>query len=188
MSAADWLLTLGLICLAYGMLCRLIERWHDAELYELERNAELENELVTIKMEVKKLNPEAVVPSKSRTSDAAYDMYAVEDTVIPAKSHVVVSTGIAIAPPLGWFYTINGRSGMGSKGIVPFRGIVDTGYTGEVKVVLYNHTSASFTVQRGNRIAQITPHRVTDVEFKEVQEFSSDYSLRGDRGFGSSGS
>ena len=182
MSYVDWALAFLFLLLFYCATQRLLGLYEEllVERWDSEREEE-------VRMEVVKLRPEAITPSKARFSDAAYDIYAMEDVVIPPKTQLLVSTGIAIAPPLGWYYTVNPRSGNGVRGILPMRGIIDTGYTGEVKIVVYNHADTPFTVQRGNRIAQLTPHRVTRVDFHEVGEFSEAYSLRGSNGWGSSG-
>lgn len=139
-------------------------------------------------MQCKFLAPNAMVPSRSRDTDAGYDLYSVEQIIVPAKSTTKIKTGIALSAPAGFYYTIEGRSGLGAKGIVPFRGIIDAGYTGQVIVILRNDGYDNHEVNVGDRIAQICLHPIIHAHIKVVQEFSDDYNSRGTAGFGSSGS
>lgn len=135
----------------------------------------------------KKDHPDGKVPSRKRTTDAGYDISAVEDATVLPHSTANISTGIKVAAPPGWFYSIEGRSGMGFKGVAPFPGVIDAGYTGLVMVMLCNISDIPYFVKKGDRIAQIVPHQIVGVEYQEVQEFSPEYNGRGEAGFGSSG-
>ncbi len=99
----------------------------------------------------------------------------------------MVSTGICISCPEGYYFTIEGRSGLYSKGIFPTRGIIDAGYTGEIKIGLYNTNKVDYNIEKNDRIAQMTLHKAYNIDFTNVNEFSPDYKTRGDAGFGSSG-
>jgi dUTP pyrophosphatase len=139
-----------------------------------------------VKLEYKFLQPGAKVPTRSKPNDAGMDIYAVEDTFLPAGKLTSVQTGIAIACPPGYYFTIEGRSGLYMKGIFPTRGIIDAGYNGPLIVALMN-TGADYKIEAGHRIAQMILHKLIPVEFSEVAEFSAQYSTRGAAGFGSTG-
>lgn len=127
------------------------------------------------------------IPSRTRDTDAGYDLYSVEDKTIPAGRATLVHTGIRIAAPPGFYYTIEGRSSLWLIGVAPDRGIVDAGYTGEVVVSLVNNSEKPYEVKAGERIAQLILHRQYHAEFVEVAAFSPAYSTRGTKGFGSTG-
>ncbi len=147
----------------------------------------------TVKMEikVKKLTDTAIVPTKSRKTDAGYDLYADEDKAIYPEETKLISTGIAFAIPDGYAGLIWDRSGLGSKGIHRHAGVVDSSYRGEVKVCLSNslsgHHSAEniYFISKGDRIAQILFQKVPHFDLVETEEL--DDTDRGSSGFGSSG-
>lgn len=127
------------------------------------------------------------LPTKSRKSDAGYDVYSAEDGVIPAGGFRNFHTGIRVACPLGWFYSVRGRSGLGFKNIQPFIGTLDATYNGELKILLLNHSTEDYNVNKGDRIAQIIFEKQHEIIPVEVEEFSDEYDVRGTSGFGDSG-
>ena len=144
-----------------------------------------------MEIKVKKLTDTAIVPTKSRTTDAGYDLYADEDKAIYPEETKLISTGIAFAIPDGYAGLIWDRSGLGSKGIHRHAGVVDSSYRGEVKVCLSNslsrHHSAEniYFISKGDRIAQILFQKVPHFDLVETEEL--DDTDRGSSGFGSSG-
>lgn len=141
-----------------------------------------------VKVEYKRLNPLAVLPTKALETDAGYDIYSIENITIHPGSRVNVHAGLAISVPPGWYITIEGRSGMYMRGIYPVQAIIDASYTGEMRVVLMNSSTTPYEVKIGDRIAQMIIHKSESMfNFVEVNEFSEQYSLRGPKGFGSSG-
>lgn len=140
-----------------------------------------------IRLEYKKISESAKLPFRKRETDAGWDLYSTVEMLVPAHGTATINTGIIISSPPGWHYTIEGRSGLGMNGIVPFRGIIDSSYTGEVLVQMINNTNSPYHIQIGDRIAQIILHKTVPVEFVEVDEFSPEYNLRGTAGFGASG-
>lgn len=140
-----------------------------------------------VRMECKFLADGAKVPHRKRSTDAGLDITGVQTVTIPAHGSRSVQTGIALSVHKGWYYTIEGRSGLGAKGIMPFRGIIDSTYHGELIVILMNFTDEDYTVNSGDRIAQIILHRQHDADITIVRDFSPPYSDRGNAGFGSSG-
>ena len=149
------------------------------------------------RMECKLLEPDAKFPYRKRETDAAYDIFSYEDVELPPvnrdnpdhhrKTLVMVSTGIALSAPPGFYFTIEGRSGLGMAEVVPFRGIIDATYTGELRIGLTNYSDKPYHVKKYERIAQVIVHRQIDMEIVVVDEFSPEYDQRGQAGFGSSG-
>ena len=143
-----------------------------------------------MEIKVKKLTDTAIVPTKSRKTDAGYDLYADEDVALYPEDTKLISTGIAFAIPDGYAGLIWDRSGLGSKGIHRHAGVVDSSYRGEVKVCLSNssgHHSAEniYFISKGDRIAQILFQKVPHFDLVETEEL--DDTDRGSSGFGSSG-
>lgn len=138
---------------------------------------------------VRRLREGAVVPERAYEGDAGFDLVSCERLVITPGGRAVVGTGIAVAIPDGHAGLVLPRSGLAARhgvGIVNAPGLVDSGYRGEVRVVLVNHDLAeSFTVEPGMRIAQLVVVPVADAEPVDVDELPE--TQRGPAGFGSSG-
>lgn len=132
-----------------------------------------------------KLQLGATIPSRNKPNDAGLDISALHDTVIPAGGHALVRTGVAVEIPEGHYGALVGRSGLASKGIFAHYGTIDSGYRGDLGVILFNMTEVGYFIEAGARIAQLIIHEYTDVGVQVVDELSS--SERGDAGFGSSG-
>lgn len=129
----------------------------------------------------------SVLPSKSNPSDAGYDLYSVEDKKIIPGNRKLVKTGISIAIPNGYVGLIWPRSGLAVKhGIDTMAGVIDSGYRGEIGVVLQNHGDKEYLIKSGDRIAQILFQKIECVYSWEEVESLQD-SERGTGGFGSSG-
>jgi dUTP pyrophosphatase len=144
--------------------------------------------LKNLTVKYKKLHPNAKVPKKNKRYDAAYDVYALTDTALPSRGTVCCKTGLAVVAPPGYYYTIEGRSGLGKLGVSPFRGILDATYSGEIEVTLVNHSDAPYLVKSGDRICQLIFHEALEATFEEIiDEEESDADARGVAGFGSSG-
>ena len=140
-----------------------------------------------VRLEGKILKEGAQLPQRSRSTDAGYDVYSYDELIIPAHGNSPVHTGIALSCPPGYYYTLDGRSSLGLMGIMPFRGIIDAGYTGEVVVILCNYTDKEYKVSRGDRVAQIILHHIVHADITNIDEFSPAYAQRGTKGWGSSG-
>jgi dUTP pyrophosphatase len=138
---------------------------------------------------VRRLRPEAVVPSRAYDGDAGLDLSAAEAAVLAPGERAVIGTGLAVAVPEGHAAFVQPRSGLAARHgitIVNAPGLVDSGYRGEVKVVLLNTGADPFAVEPGMRIAQLVVLPVASPEPVEVDELP--VSERGERGHGSSGS
>lgn len=139
---------------------------------------------------VKKLSPNAILPTYGSAGAAAADLYACLDTpvtIAPGET-VFIPTGLSMEIPVGCAGLIYARSSMGAKrGLAPANkvGVIDSDYRGEIKVVLLNHSGAEQTVAPGERIAQMIITPVLTPDYKEVDELTN--TDRGAGGFGSTG-
>lgn len=139
----------------------------------------------TIKVRVKKLNPDAKIPTHGSFHAAGFDIYSCEDYELqPGEVHMF-STGLAYEIPEGKVFFLWDRSGMGAKGIHRFSGVIDSDYRGEVKVVLFNARKDAFKISKGDRLCQGLIQDYYKPEFIEADELSD--SSRGAGGFGSTG-
>lgn len=138
-----------------------------------------------IEFQVKKLSPDATLPTKANPTDAGIDIFTNESyTLQPGERHMF-TTGIAGALPDGYVALFWDRSGLGSKGVHRFAGVVDSGYRGEWKVILWNSTNEPFEIKAGDKIIQCIIQKFEPAEITEVAEL--DDTERGASGFGSSG-
>lgn len=141
-----------------------------------------------MRIAVKRLDPDLPLPRYARASDAGLDLHAAARVVIAPGARAVVGTGIALAIPEGFAGLVLPRSGLALRhGVTVLNtpGLVDSGYRGEVKVLLINHDpSAAVTVERGERIAQGLFVKVETAQWVEVDGHGAE--TRG--GFGSTGS
>ncbi|KAL2863927.1 dUTPase-like protein [Aspergillus lucknowensis] len=135
---------------------------------------------------VKKLTPSARPPTRGSAFAAGYDLYAAKEIIIPAKGKALVDTGLAIAVPEGTYGRVAPRSGLASKHFIDTgAGVIDADYRGEVKVLLFNFSEVDFTVNEGDRVAQLVLERIYTPEVAVVEELAE--SVRGAGGFGSTG-
>ena len=143
-----------------------------------------------MKIEIKKLRENAVIPTRGSLQAAGYDLYAAIDEPVTIKPHTTekIGTGLAIAVPDGYFGAIFARSGLAAKqGLRPANcvGVADSDYRGEYIVALHNDTDEEKTIGCGERIAQLVVMPYLSVEFEEKDELSE--TERGTGGFGSTG-
>lgn len=140
---------------------------------------------------VKLLNPKATLPTRAHAGDAGLDLYASDWVVIPPLSRRLVPTGIALTIPEGTVGSVRPRSGLALRDgvtVLNSPGTIDRGYTGEVKVGLYNtNSSGAVEISPGDRIAQLVCERISYPEVVEVSELPQSQDGRGDGGFGSTG-
>ena len=141
-----------------------------------------------IELPVVRLRSEATLPSRAYPGDAGLDLSACERVELAPGERAAVPTGIAVAVPQGYAGFVQPRSGLAARNgiaVVNSPGLIDSGYRGEIRVVLLNtDPSETFVAEPGERIAQLVVLRVPDVEPVEVAELPG--SERGARGFGSS--
>jgi dUTP pyrophosphatase len=137
-------------------------------------------------IQVKILTTGACVPRKATPFSAGYDICASENGSVPSRGRASVSTGIAFTVPHNSYGRISSRSGLSLReGIEVGGGVIDADYTGEVKVILYNHSDTLFSYSKGDRIAQLVVEVIKHPDVVIVTEL--DHTSRGDAGFGSTG-
>jgi dUTP pyrophosphatase len=141
-----------------------------------------------IELPIRRLRDDAVVPSRAYAGDAGLDLSACERVELGAGERAVVGTGLAVAIPEGYAGFVQPRSGLAAKHgitIVNTPGLVDSGYRGELKIILLNtDPHETFVVEPGMRIAQLVVLEVPGVDPVEVDELPD--TERGVRGLGSS--
>lgn len=142
------------------------------------------------KIEIKKLDPRAIIPTYGTEFSAGADIYALLDepiTINPGETKMI-HTGLALAIPEGLVGLNFARSGMAAKrGLAPANkvGVIDSDYRGEVMVALHNHGDVPQTIENGERVAQMVFVPYYTAEFELKDELSE--TLRGEGGFGSTG-
>jgi dUTP pyrophosphatase len=138
---------------------------------------------------VQRLDPEAPLPTYALPGDAGADVVTTVDVVLGPGERAVLPTGVAVALPDGYAAFVHPRSGLAARAglaLLNSPGTVDSGYRGEVKVVVVNHDPVSpLELRRGDRIAQLVIQRVEHARFVEVPELP--LSERGAGGYGSTG-
>ena len=143
-----------------------------------------------IDVAVRRLREDAHLPHQAYEGDAGFDLAACERVVLAPGARAVVATGIAVEIPQGYAGFVQPRSGLAARhgvGVVNSPGLIDSGYRGEIKIVLINtDREEAFVVDPGMRIAQLVVAPVAAVRMVEVEELA--VSERGARGFGSSSS
>lgn len=139
-------------------------------------------------VQVKKLRPDAVLPSYQKPGDAGFDLHCVEDVTIPPSGVALLPTGLAFAIPEGYEMQIRMRSGaaLHTPLTIPNSpGTIDSGYRGEVLIIVRNNGQVPWTVNKGERIAQGVLAAVATGTFEPVDQLPA--AARGSNGFGSTG-
>jgi dUTP pyrophosphatase len=138
---------------------------------------------------VKRLDPTLPLPKWQKPGDAGFDLYSAADTTLMPGERALVRTGIAVAIPKGYAGFVQPRSGLAWKRgltILNTPGLIDSGYRGEVQVILINlDRSEPIRISRGERIAQLVVLRIQEVILEEVDDLPT--SERGTGGLGSTG-
>ncbi len=135
-----------------------------------------------------RLDSELPPPVQAHPGDAGFDLATAVDVSLAPGERAVVPTGLAVGIPIGYAGLVLPRSGHAARhgvGVVNSPGLIDSGYRGEISVILVNHGSEAVSFERGDRIAQLMITPVPTVEFVEVAKL--DETARGEGGFGSSG-
>ena len=141
----------------------------------------------TVKIKIVK-KEDAVLPQYEKPGDAGMDIRSYESCIIKPHEYRVVQTGLQIELPDGYEAQIRPRSGLASKfGITVLNspGTIDSGYRGDIGVILINHSDNAFEIKKGDRIAQLIVTNYCNIDWVVSEELSE--STRGESGFGSSG-
>ena len=139
-------------------------------------------------IKIKKLNGNAIIPTRQTANSAGYDLYASEDVTVAAHKYAAVGTGISVEMPNNIEGQVRPRSGLAFKhGITVLNspGTIDADYRGEIRVCLINHGETEYAVHAGDRIAQIVFAAVAPTELMEAAQLGE--TERGEGGFGSTG-
>lgn len=131
------------------------------------------------------LDPGAIMPNRAHPSDAGLDLYSREDLLVPGHGSWEFDTGVHMEIPEGYVGDVKSKSGLMMKYDITTDGTVDCGYTGSIRVKLFNHSPHDFMVVKGQKIAQIVIKKIITPDLELVDTL--DDTERGDRGFGSSG-
>lgn len=139
-----------------------------------------------MKLLIKKLRDTAIMPTRGSAEAACFDLYVSEDALLPQDEGVLVPTGIAMGIQPGYCVKIYGRSSMHKRGVIVQTGIVDSDYTGEVKVQAVNFGNVlPIVLHAGDRIAQFMLVKIEPTELEETDALRE--TERGAGGFGSTG-
>ena len=141
-----------------------------------------------MKINIKKLNEKATLPSRASEADAGYDLHSLDDTFqrIEPGGRALIKTGISVAIPQGHYGRVAPRSGLAYKhGIDVLAGVIDSGYRGEIGVVIINLGKEAYLFEGSSRVAQLIIEKCHDIEWQESDNL--DESNRGAGGFGSTG-
>ncbi len=152
----------------------------------------------TVDLKIKRLDPKAIIPAYAHDGDAGFDLSAIvlektsdsytdKTTILPGQKYIA-KTGLAFAVPSGYELQVRPRSGLAYKHgitVINSPGTVDSGYRGEVMVILLNTGTEPFEIKTGDRIAQAVINKLPKVSIREVEDL--DETERGADGFGSTG-
>lgn len=132
-----------------------------------------------------KLDRGAFIPVRAHGTDAGADLRSPVEKVIPARGSCIIDTGVHIQLPHGYVGMLKSKSGLNVKHDITSDGVIDDGYTGQIKVKLYNHGDEPYSVERGDKITQLVIVPCEYVQF-DLVDYLED-SERGCDGFGSTG-
>ena len=132
-----------------------------------------------------KLDKGAFFPVRAHDTDAGADLRSPIETVVPASGSCIIDTGVHIQLPHGYVGMLKSKSGLNVEHGITSEGVIDEGYTGSIKVKLYNHCYSPYFVERGDKITQLVILPCEYVQFDLVDDLED--SERGSEGFGSTG-
>ncbi len=138
-----------------------------------------------MEMKVKRIHKDAKIPRYGHVGDAGLDLFSVMECVLKGGEARAISTGIQVAIPDGYVGLIWDKSGISLKNVHRLAGVVDSGYRGEIKIVLTNLSTEAFSIEKGMKIAQMLVQPI--IKVKVVDSEVLDETTRGENGFGSTG-
>ncbi len=138
-----------------------------------------------MKIKIKKLNPDAIIPKYAHENDAGMDLFSIQEFILKPKHRAIIGTGISMELPKNYVALVWDKSGIASKGIKTMGGVIDSGYRGEYKVILINLSSENFEIKKGQKIAQVLIQKIESPKIEIVENLKK--SSRGSGGFGSTG-
>lgn len=138
-----------------------------------------------MEIKVKKIHPDAIVPSFANQTDAGMDLFSIEDVILKPGELQKIKTGLAIELPEGYVSLVWDKSGIASKYIKTVAGVIDAGYRGEYLIALINLGKDDYLIRKGDKIAQVLIQEVNHPKVIETDNLSE--TSRGEGGFGSTG-
>lgn len=132
-----------------------------------------------------KLDRGALIPTRAHGTDAGADLRSPIETVVPARGSCIIDTGVHIQLPHGYVGMLKSKSGLNVEHGITSEGVIDEGYTGAIKVKLYNHSYSPYKIGRYDKITQLVILPCEYVQFDLVDDLED--SERGSDGFGSTG-
>lgn len=139
-----------------------------------------------MKLKILKIDSEAKIPNYANFDDAGLDLYSIEEAVLKSMERRAIKIGIKMEIPEGYVGLIWDKSGLAlNDGIKTMAGVIDSGYRGEIKIILINLSDKNFEIKKGQKIAQMLIQKIERPEIEET-EFLNE-SKRGEGGFGSTG-
>ena len=138
-----------------------------------------------IKVKIKKINPEVKIPNYAHKGDAGLDLYALETQTIRPGEHGRFWNGFALEIPEGYVGIIKDKGSISKAELHTMGGVFDSGYRGEYNVHLVNLGKNPYTIEKGQKVAQLIILPVAEAHFEEVKELSD--TSRGEGRFGSTG-
>jgi len=139
-----------------------------------------------MKVKIKKLHPDAIIPKYAHPGDAGMDLYINEAVELEPGERKSIPLGISVEIPKGYVGLMWDKSGLSHKyGIKTFGGVIDSGYRGEWHAGVMNLSDKYFKFEKGHKIVQLLIQKVEQVDFEEVEELSD--TSRGEGGLGSTG-
>ncbi len=138
-----------------------------------------------MKLKIKKLQANAVLPTRAHHNDAGADLYACGAHTIEAGMTGKIGTGIALEIEDGSVGLIWDKSGIGARGLKTLGGVIDSGYRGEIVIVAHNFSDTPHIFEHGQKVAQLLIQKIELPEIMEVEDLTE--SIRGEKGFGSTG-
>lgn len=141
-----------------------------------------------MKLKVKRIDEEAIIPKYVHSTDSGMDIYSIENKVIKPGETVLIKTGLKIELPPNTEAQIRPKSGIALKNSVTVLntpGTIDEGFTGEICIILINHGKEDYKVNKGEKISQMVIQPVIRVDIEEVHDIQN--TSRGEGGFGSTG-
>jgi dUTP pyrophosphatase len=134
----------------------------------------------------KRLNKDAILPQYAHPSDAGMDLYSLEDRILKPQERYAFKTGLAVEIPKNYVGLIWDKSGLAlSEGLTTLGGVIDSGYRGEIGVVILNTSNKKINIEKSQKIAQFLIQPIVNAKVKEVDDINS--TSRGQGGFGSTG-
>jgi dUTP pyrophosphatase len=138
-----------------------------------------------MELKVKRIHKDAKLPCYGHVGDAGLDLFSVMECVLKGGEVRAISTGIQVAIPDGYVGLVWDKSGISLKNMHRLAGVVDSGYRGEIKVVMTNLSTEAFPIEKGMKIAQMLIQPIVKVKVAESEVL--DETTRGENGFGSTG-